>query len=327
MSSQVYNYTKHTLPTGGKDALLKIRTFLLAQGWVSEYYETSVEWGSDGGGGYQWNAGNDDYLQMSSNGHGGQTLRIRLYVWYDSGHTTHFRFYNNLIDPTASSAPDSNSSTPPYAQDRMYSRGDYSFVSVPSGTFNELYIFGNHNYCLVLFRCTTTSMVQINFGLPELFPEYRGYDIAYSSPGQNNVSGFYWEMIDLNQNQKYFYYPFILATGYDTMWIGDVGYNVNEMRINTYPGPGNTDSLVKYWMYMNDLIQVNSFTGKRILYQPMMLIKNDSEQWEYIGHHPCYVVKMAGLAVGEIIDYGDEQYICFPIPSYGAMYGFALRIA
>lgn len=329
MSQQIYNYTKHTLPGGGKDVLNKLRTFLVGEGWTQEDYQTSVVWGSDGGGGYQWNAGNDDFLQMVSYGYGGQTLRVRIYVEYDSGYLNQFKWYLTMVDPTVAGAPDSGSATTPVNQNRMGNRTYYNWMSVPSSTFNEVYLIGNDKYCCVVFRCTSTVVIQSSFGLPELLPEYRGYDLSYGPPGASRTSShYYWDEIDAGLDHDKFFYPFINSSSFDFMWLGDESYDTAKFRNNTSIGTGANDAtLAERWNNMEDIIYVNAYTGKRVLFQPQMFIKNDSDQWEFIGHHPCHVLQGTGISIAEILKYGVDEYLTFPICAFGKPWAFAMRVA
>lgn len=327
MSGAIYNYTSHTLPTGGKDALAKLRTFLISHGWVSEHYETSVDWGSDGGTGYQWNAGNDDFCQMYSNGYGHQPIRMRFYVEYDATDTNHLKFYNTMVYPTNNGDLDYTSATVPYLKDYMYC-SYMIYLSVPSGTFNSLHLFGNNKWCLCGFRCTATTFIQFNFGTPELYPEYRNTtELQMRYPGQQHNNVLYkWYALDAGSYQGYFYRPWGYRGSYSPqiLWYDGAGKNYTGACCNYNTMAG---SEVGHWNSFRNVRRVNSWSGRRLMIRPDFFVKNSSGVWEPIGHHPCHAVPVTGLAMGEVLKYGSEEYTTFPVPTYGQDDSFAIRTA
>jgi len=325
--SVVYPYTVHTLPTSAKDALSKLRSFMITQGWTSEEYQTSVDWASDGDGTYSWHAGSDDFLQISSDGYGSQVLRVRILVEYDSGYANHYRWHCHVIDPTAGSNYLDTTSTNPVDQDRMGDRANYNWMSVPSGSFNELYLFGNDKWILIGFRCTSTTYITCHFGTPELYSEYQDTtEIAWGPACASRVDNdFYWDELDSGLHTNRFFTPFVLTTAFDLVWWRAASRDSGYMRYNIYTNTAN--GLAEFWNDLLDVVQVNSWTGKRIMQQPLVLLLNTSSVWEPVGHHPCHFIRMSGLSLGETLTYGTEQYMCFPVPVYGAATGHAIRIA
>lgn len=329
MGDVVYNYTKHSLPTGAKDALSKIRAFLVSQGWTSEDYRTGVKWLSDGDGTYSWHTGEDnDYCQMATTGYNpGQVFRIRLYMEYSSTETSHYRFYAIPIDPTAGATPDDTTSTAPYDQDTFNGITAVEWGSVPSGTFNELYLFGNSRFCQIVFRVTSTTVLQMNFGFPELYPEYRSSaEFQMRHPMQND-GGYLWSDPDNGNNIGRFYHPWAIRTSIANihfMWLDGASVGPADVRYNI---SSEGSSLVEFWNDMDYIRKINSFTGKRIMVQPDLFILNSSGMWEPAGHHPTYCCPVTGLAIGETLTYGTEEYMTFPTTIYGEARGYAIRVA
>ena len=58
--------------------LPEISTFAQTQSWTEVEANANKEWGSDGGGGFQFNAGSESYLALQSSGYGSQVLHYRL---------------------------------------------------------------------------------------------------------------------------------------------------------------------------------------------------------------------------------------------------------
>jgi len=327
MAGQIYNYTVHSLPTSGKDALAKLRTFLIAQGWTSEDYRTSVDWGSDGSGGYQWNAGNDDFCQMFSNGYGHQSIRTRLYVEYDSTYTNQYKFYSSVLDPTDDGVLDFNSSVHPKDQGAWYDT-QMHYLTVPSGTFNELYLFGNNKWFLIGFRCTATTFIQFNLGTPELYPEYRNTtELMMRFPGQNTNNVLYrWDALDNGSYAGHFFRPWAIkgVQNCHIMYYDGESQNYTKVNMNMTETNGSETG---YWSRFRNVRRVNSWSGKRLMIRPDFFVKNSSDVWEPIGHHPAHALPVAGLRMAEIVKYGSEEYMTFPCPVYGEEDSFGIRIA
>lgn len=326
MTAPIYNYTIHTNPAGGKDALTKLRTFLIAQGWRSEDYRTSVRWQYVSPGVYQWASGDDDFCQMFSNGYGHQSIRMRFRVEYDSGYTNHYKFHSSMLAPTDDGSIDYSNGNHPQQQGE-WTLGYTRSLSVPSGTFNELYLFGNNKWCLIGFRCTATTFIQFNFGTPELYPEYRNTtELMMRFPGQVTEQSYYrWDGLDSGLYQGYFYPPWSHRTSstHDFLYYGGDAQNYNGALLNMgfYNG-----TEYHYWNGFPNVRQVNSWSGKRLMMRPDMFVKNASLTWEPIGHHPAWALPVSGLALGEVISYGNDDYMTFPAPVYGLENGFGIRV-
>lgn len=326
--SEIYNHTSHALPGGGKDFLNKLRVFLIAQGWTIETYLTSVEWLSDGDGTYSWQAGNDDFLQVVSNGYGSQVLRYRFQVSYDAAHLSHFKFYPSCIDPTNNGVVDDTISTQPRDQNNFTYVTGSTFMSIPASTFNTLHLFGNDKFILWVMVCTSTVTLSQCFGTMELFPEYRSTtELSYMSV-QCNTTGtggpYYWDGNPISDSR--FYGPFTLRHTYNPhfIWYRGASRNYTTVKFNYWY---QSNTIQNSWCNLIYARVVNAWTGKRVMFQPVMFGLLASGVWEPIGVHPCYALDAAGLTFAQTLQYGTEEFYTFQTPTVIVDKGYAIRTA
>jgi len=322
--SEIYVHTKHVLPADGKDLLSKLRSFLVARGWVSEHYYTSCTYAADGDGTYSFaHSGTKDFLQIASTGYGSPGIRVRFWLAPDTSATQVHRLYYTLVQPTVGASWDENSSTNPYRQDVQPGKstnGDsYFWMSLPSTTFNEVHFTGNDKAFLVCAKVTSTALVSFFFGLPELFTEYQSSGEFQMGPA-GQIRGQTWDDIDDGASlNSYWFDPRQGRTAPDWAWLRNSWRDAGTLRCTWND----------VWNNWKRVSVVNGWTGKRVLYQPLMLALGvtTSGVWEPVGFHPIYDITVSGLGIGDEIDYGAETYITFPHTAWGANRGYAMRIA
>jgi len=320
------SYEKHYNVTSHKDLLGKLRVFAVAQGWVQDDYQTNVEWADDGG--WDWQTGTSDFLQLSSTGNGLQDIIVR------------FLFEGTGVDPLAEECyvrgiyP--GYGTPAAISTNPVDQNDYSgtvyirATSLPSGTIPTLWLFGSEKYILVIAEVTAGIVLSWYFGSIDLFDstETQGLMVRPCCIGSgethvpkwNNMASwpYLWEL------------PFYMQYGsYQppyTYWESSQLENDNHIRTNC--SFTSADAVgVSGGPRLESAVCLNTFSGKRPLIKPLMYFKDPvTEFWHPIGTYPIYCIEFSGLTVGQELLYGSEKYLAFPNIDINRKYGIAVRV-
>jgi len=321
------NYQVHYNPTSHKDVLSKIRTFAVAQGWASDKYETSKDWLHDGAK-YDWLAGNTDFLQLSSTGYGTNDLIFRFHFEGTGVDAQSEWCYFTGTEPGCGT-PNDASSQKPYFQDRY--GGSYGYhEGLPSGAHVALWLFGNEKFVIVVDQVSADTLLMMYFGTIEMFNTAAstfGFSRVTQWTGATRVP--WYEMKD---HQSYFVSPWDGGWGtpstsgyWQFYWDGGVasGDRVRHNCRFTY------NDLLSHFAFnsLSRVVRANSFTGKRVLIKPTVFGKRRVDDvWVPVGTLPIYRIVSSGLAIGEKVTYGTEEYLVFPNAFAGKKYGTAFRI-
>ena len=316
------NYTKHVAPTSHKDILSKIRTFAVAQGWASDDYQTSVQWGWDGAK-YDWITGTEDFLQLSSNGYGSQDMIVR-FRWLATGVDPQAEVcYLGGIDPGAGT-PDDTESQHPVDQDKWNSNRFYD-MSLSPGAITALWLFGNDKFIIAIMQMTETLVMMLYFGTVELFDSSE--DEAYMVAMSHFSNPTFYDWHEAEDYDVYFQPPWWQqrhSTYY--IWYYDGGGS-GDFRYSAHFHSQSGEEKTGRFNRLDYAVAANNFTGKRTLIKPTVFLKRDSDGlWFPVGTFPFYAIEYAGLTIGQQLDYGSEEYLCFPNIFHSRKYGTAFRI-
>ena len=339
-------YSHHTSPTGLSDVLQKLATFATAQGWTVEL-QTNKDWTDTGGGVYGWTAGTHDFLELVSNGYGNQDLQFRFYREYIDASEDFLEY--TAIDPGAG-AYDTSSTLPQlqdYWNDTSPYQGSWRRMSCPNTTTPDVWFVGNDKFIAVHWKTAATHVQSFAFGTIELLPELQDRnDLQFFWCGQkwdtSSQANRLWSEADDPDNTldwfNCFGYQLFVVTYSGIKWFHYKGvataFNTTakqNLRYHTAvydDDPGDpVGAMVDFNIY-KDCCVYNSFTQKRVLMKPTMFIKNPNNDGTFItmGHQPAYYLNVDGLVPGDILEMGNEEYICFPAFLTNNVYGVAYRV-
>jgi hypothetical protein len=305
MARTVYSYQKYTNVVGGKDVLSKLRTFAVAQGWTSEYYHTSVEWASDGDGTYSFgHVSDEDHCSLYSDGYGNQDLRYRFKVANYDAQSDRINCYG--IDPNYPNVDDTIS-TEPHLQNDWIATADYPWMSVPASTFPEMILVGNDKFISVSMLVSTVLVLHFAIGTIELIPEEQSdTEYHYCWPTQSDSGGQWYNLTAAN---GYWFSPLYV----DSLWLDGARTSggTNHAYMLRFSSAGT--AYTRNWTRLDEVVALNSFSGYRTLVSNPCFRRNTSTGvWRMIGHTPNYFLKWSGLAFGDIITRGSEEYIVVP---------------
>ena len=324
MARKVWNYSMFSNVNGGSDVLAKLRTFALANGWTAPYYETSVSWASDGDGTYSFaHAGDEDHLELRSNGYGGQTMIFRFRNDPQDAQSDHL--FCMAIDPANGTVNESSSTRPDHQNDMNYTTDEWN--TIPNSSFPELVIVGDETFIAVHMRVTTLLTLTFAFGTYELLPgEQSTDDLIFWWNGCTTSAGNWYDYTTPGGVQYASFYTPLYAIAYNYYLDGtfyDNGRLKPFLRFPSYDGAAATF----YWMDLRTRIAANNFSGFRTFISIPVAVINASSVWRVIGHFPFYYIPWGGLDWGEIIYRGSEQYLALPVMWFNQKYGIAYRVA
>jgi len=320
------SYETHTSVAGTVDMLGKLRTFLTGLGWVSEDYQQSKAWESDGDGTYSWaHVGDQDFFDVSSTGYGTQTLRIRMLV--DPLDATDDTFYFSPIDPT-DPAVDDTVGTNPYLQN-AWQDATYNRISIPHGSFTQAWFFANARFFLVVLQVSTTEFISFAFGLPDLESGLQTEDIQFVwQPHYMPAESPTYSWTTLTANAAHWWNCFgwnpSVGAGNIAWWDGaarDTTHVKSNMRIQRTAIAGEFNQL-------DNVLAMNGFTNARTLVKPTIFLCDAATgTWYPAATLPVYYCVYSGLAPGSQVDYSAESFLAFPALLTSYTYGMMIRIA
>lgn len=364
-SMSLLNYQIYNTPGSHKVVMNNVRSFAVAQGWAQVSYKTGVVWGvvdtvdassppptenegdcyrlgiqtpvhSDWDGNvanayvefvsdtwvvtskrYWFKPGVEDYLCLSSNGYGSQSLyyRFRIYATGSDPEAENIKIgaqkaSQQTIDYTSSTRPiDQNDWIPtPGAGIPVWSLS-------PSPMIKQ-WCFGNSKIIVCCVQIDAVFCTHLIFGSPELFNTgdtegdfllFYGYYYAWhyyqTNPTYNALKSHGWLYGGADVDEK-----FSLGTY-------EAGITGSEAGVGLYHKAGNK----------------NNWSGKRVMQKDLIYLR-DSVDGVYfpIGVQPFFFIEFTGLAIGQTLSYGAEQYICLPLHYsrgvYPNVHGIAVRV-
>ena len=89
----------------------------------------------------------------------------------------------------------------------------------------------------------------------------------------------------------------------------------------------STVSSTSFPNYLKTL-NLNTYSGKRPMAKVVYAVLSSNDgSWIPICKSGAYIVNFSGLDIGEVLTYGSQEYICFPLAHITDEFGFAIRIA
>lgn len=341
------NYVEHANPTGIKDVLDKIRAFAVSQGWVQEEWLQNKRWYQNSP--YGWvDSENGDYLCLSSSGYGNQNLIAKLEL---NMHKT------NMGPAIAVNMCSSKDYTLqllwPHRQnvrvDLFGTRSDSTEFygwSLPASQMERLWIFGDEKWICAIVNIDGTYFTLMHFGSFQIFDtassegDVTGRSMIYGSgpkdwneyaSGDKVPCGLFnqWGQYCSTNSFAHYQRPFgMWYGGRDITPPGAFG-SINAaiggtlFETNVYGGAAHT--LILPYRYA--LVR-NVFSGRRVLLKQLYFhLRSGDSVWEPICQSPCYFCNFEGLSPGELLVYGDEEYLVFPVGPYITDRGIAFRVA
>lgn len=176
---EVLNYSFQTLVESPQHFLTLLQGFAVDNGWTTIEKQNDVSWASQGGGTYGWSSGNDNYLEIDSDGYGNQPLRYRIWTEYDDGDNTWL--YVSGARPDNPEYDTSNSWTPGLQLARSWWCPESStlpqyFVSrhsMPSGRIPSVWFWGDDKLIIVILQITAILYQSFAIGSPRLLDEFQ----------------------------------------------------------------------------------------------------------------------------------------------------------
>jgi len=311
----------------GQEWLEELKDFAIAQGWSAESYQTNVQWGDTGGGVYGWVAGTGDFLQLYSTGYNAtQKLRYRFYAAPGTSETT---ITWQMIDP-AYSAVSSAISNLPYSTTAHHCVCEFAqsqVISLPDSSFPGCWFIGNDRFIAWEAEVASgTALVSGAIGTFDLMLEYQNIagELACRWPGFYRSTGIKWNQYGSTPQSFLAPGAYLGHTGnvdLVTYWrsagrSGDGADTAVLAYAATCVPAGDTPASWTSGSFGRDsyIVQysLNSYSNKRVLVKPKIMLRDADGKWMPAGTMPLYNTSVAGLAMGEQITYGGRTFICFP---------------
>lgn len=312
----VLNYEIWNDLADGKAVLAKLKDFAVAQGWTNAEYQTSKAWTNTGGGVYGWTAGTEDFLILTSAGFGAQSLQFRIRVFPTSGDALDNTFE---IQGHKGATTYGTDSVHPIVKTATVWTINRPWHSLPSSTIPVTWLFGNSKFLMVICKVDDQYTVCIPFGSPDLV-----------DPAETECDFLPWQSSTYGSTQKWYNHnmtiPFDLATTdviyFDGARKGSTG-SVNFVLTNT---TGNVTNF-KFGSYGLGVRQNNYSLIRPIFKQKIWVQKASDSRYRMVGTSWVYRVWTEGIAIGQKIKYGSDEYLFFPSgDSLVSKIGIAVRI-
>lgn len=353
------DYIKHTNVTSALDTINKIRAYAVSKGWTQEEWYDGYEWGATGSSppyGFIVDA-NHCYLRMTSTGYGTTEIDAVL-------HTYEFNSAMQVACITTNSTEtlDTADQRQPYRQLALAMQGfhDSSGVTIENETYDELYIFGDDKWICAVMNMDGVYVQFMHFGQFEMFDENCTNGTTYGMTGQHDsyhTDTDYTAHSNLtsdNYHQAFFMGWTITfgapAWGYachDVQWddsdtpnnyMSGRGYatgTIYDMRLAlNFWSPDTNSAWLQYdnaygdkFWNVDTLLNANTWSNNRVLMKGTYFGKSRvDDTWKPICRTSYYFCMFSGLSIGQILTYGSQQYMCFPIGRATWKWGVAFRI-
>lgn len=274
--------------------LEKLKDFCNSQGWTVDDFQSSVQWAWDGAK-YDWLAGSESFLEVTSTGYGAQVLN--------------FRFRTEATGADADSewlqmgaqlgeAINTALSTHPVEQDDW---NLYRYTSFNPTTLPTVWFFGlDAKFVLAVVKFSADYCNFLTFGSPELFD---------TADDEGNWAGYSFSGLSKWYNKNDFI-PFDVDS--NNIWYDANRVVTARQAINTTFTTANNfgGEFAKY----GRMITRNDYSEVRPVIKPLVYIKHVADDlWRRLGTFPIFRIDHRGLKIGEKVTYGSEEYLTFPM--------------
>ena len=306
------NWQLHHDVANHHDFILKLKDFCLAHGWTIVRFYQNIQWASIGGGQFGFVAGTEDYLEVTSPGYGSQNLHFR------------FRMNNTLALPNneyleqaallGNTALNTASGTHPITTGTgQWSNNTFRWTGIPTNPLPQVWFFGNNKFILAVIKCDADYCQFVTFGSLELYDaaqtqgNFNGQTQGGQDPWYNKGSVLPW-----NVNGENVYYNGARQPSANSQW---------SFTITT----GDTLATGAFASYGRAVIK-NDYSEVRTPFKQISYLKDTDTLWFALGTCWVYRINHDGLAIGEKVLYGVDEYLTFPNGRLARKIGIAMRI-
>lgn len=337
----VLNYTYRTNIESPAQFLAYLNAFAVAQGWTTVEWRENTQWtGSPGS--YDWAAGDETYLEISSDGYGVQPLRYRFRL--DPDDSSNLWIYISAARPDTPAYSNLQSAHPVAQAGASWWNGVRQRMSIPNGRFPSAWFWGDDKIIIAIMQVSAILYQSFAIGLPRLFSEFQSNTELHclwvgSFSYRDETFNRYWHNFESNQHLNFLW---CFAGGLWSSpessvfwWDGEArgasqecGASMRILRGGSWASPTWTES-GEYPLCKN-VICNNTWTGKRVGISPVFFIKDftglsPAYPDQPIGTLPFVYLPWSGLSPGETVTFGLDKYKVFPLNYYLDEYGVGLR--
>jgi hypothetical protein len=314
--SRILNESIINSVAGSHGLLAELKTFAENNGWTIDFYGVN-----------EGPASGDTMLQIYSDGYGSQAMCYRFYSTYLDGALAQLG-HIALVPGVRTFTPDGASpgidqyliKTGSTWGGKTYLSMNYYKMSFPSSSFDTLYLYGDDKFISMVVKVSGDYVFTITIGTPELFPSWQSYAnglfFYFSSQVYNTSSDSYWSNA-LSNTSKYFMpvQTYRNANICDQLWYAGAAQNLNFGSNYRVTSTAVIDSGDESGIFNvpRGILNWNTFTSKRVAFSPsLFILDNTISAWYPIGDMPMVFINGTNLAIGEVVNFGLDEYRCFP---------------
>jgi len=278
-------------PTDTMEALDYIRQFALTIGWTVDNWD-----------GYR--------LQLFSPGYSIQNLCYRLEVETIDAQVQTLE-YRPVIPGQRLVNMELMTSTYIWNTSSSYGK-----VSLPASSFDALYLYGNSHFIAAIFHVDPIAVITVAIGIPDLWPSwYYSLDFSCHFPCSyySDTSSYQWYNMADNISNWYMPWTYMVSYVY-CAWFQGEAINSNNFTGNYLPTTAVAiGAEAGSFNKLNGLLRYNEYTNKRMAFQSTYFVKSETlGVWYPIGLSPFAWINGRDLSIGEVVEFGADQYRCFP---------------
>lgn len=304
----ILNYELHLGVSSPQDFLLKLKEFCFSQGWTIDVYENDRGW-QNGTGFISGGGSGQDYLFVSSSGHGSQNLIFRMATRKVIANSN-FVEIGGFLDTTYAT----NTATKPHLQTDKWNANTLA-IGLPDGANLKTWFFGNEKAIHAVNQIENDYVEHMYFGSVELFDttDTQGYFCGYTRTATTT------EWFDKTAHPPYDRTDRNIYHGSAVKAALDSGVNF----------VCNSSSVVndKFYSY-KDILSTNPWSSIRPLQKQIYFVEDLTDGvWFPLGQTFCYRLDVTGLNIGQSYFFGAEEYLVFPFGRATEQYGVAFKVS
>lgn len=306
----VLNLTTHDAVTGIHDYVEKLKDFAVAQGWTQHDFLQNVQFQSGSG----FIAGSESFLQISTTGHGSQSIFVRI------------RAEASGVDPLSETLTLGMHKTNTYSNSGSHpvAQGNWNGTTLSPGTSYSptsipmLWLFGNDKVIHTVAQHSNTQVVFQSFGSLELF-DSTYTDGEFACRTSSTLQKWY------NNAQTW---PLDGGISVYVNGIEESNFFSSDVVLS-YRATASTVTNGSYGHSANSLEGTNGFSERRILEKQMVSVIDTGDGLFFpLGQTWAYRAYSADLPIGQEISFGSKKFLVFPNANNASRsIGVAFRIA